>query len=394
MKSKFSALLALAFMTTAASPQDGRPPALSFGGDQFTGGQNVTVADPVDRDAFMAGNNVTLTGPVGGDAHLAGFDVNASAPVTGNVYAIGYSVEVTAGVGGDLTAAANNVSVRADAAISGNTRIAAQSVSIAAPVSGAALITAQTLNLDAPVAGDFRFYGERIEFGPAAQVAGKVEIFAPAAIEVPASVASADRVTFTQFTSPDYVQEAGKTAAETVVRRFWPAFWAAALGWLVLFVIGIALIAFTPRWLERLRVVSERRPFRNFGMGVLVLAALLGLVPLVAITIVGLLVVPILLGLVGIVCLLGYLLGTYFVGVRIASAFTQVTTNVARAVVLAVSLVIAGLLAMVPVIGWLLSLVLVIFGLGVMGVVLMVRWSARDAERLQETGRPPPAPAQ
>lgn len=393
MKSIFSALVALAFVTVSASAQDG-PPSLSFGGDQFVGGQNVSIAGPVDRDAFMAGNDVTLTGPVGGDAHLAGFDVNASAPVTGNIYAIGYSVEVTASVGGDLTAAGNNVSVRANAPVSGNARVAAQSVSIAAPVNGAALITAQTLNLDAPIAGDLRFYGERIEFGSGAQVAGTVEIFAPNAIDVPASVAAADRVTFTQFTSPDYVQEAGKTAAETVVRRFWPALWAAALGWLVLFVIGVALIAFAPRWLERLRVVSERRPFRNFGMGVLALAALLGLIPLVAITIIGLLVVPVLLVLIGILCVLGYLLGTYFVGVRIASAFTQVTTNVTRAVVLAASLVIAGLLAMVPVIGWLLSLILVIFGLGVMSVVLMVRWSARDAERLHDTAPSPPAPAQ
>lgn len=394
MRTIHSALVtALLLIPMPASAQDARSTALSFGGDQFAAGQNVTVAGTVERDAFMAGNNVTLGAPVGGDAHLAGFDVNVTAPVTGNAYAIGFSVDVTAGVSGDLTAAANSIAVRATAPVGGNARLAGQSVTLAAPISGAALITAQNLNLDAPIMGDLRFYGESITFGAAAQVSGTVEIYAPNAIDVPTSVAAADRVTFTQFTSPDYVQEAGRTAAETVVRRFWPAFWAAALGWLALFVIGVALIAFAPRWLERMRIISEKRPFRNFGVGVLALAALLGLVPLVAITIIGLLAMPILLLFVGIMCLLGYLLGTYFVGLRIASAFTQVTTNAIRAAVLAVSLLVAGLLAMIPIAGWLLSLLLVIFGLGVMSVVLMVRWSARDAERLQK-GTAPPAPAQ
>ncbi len=366
-----------------AAPAIAQPASLSFGGDQYGAGQNVSINAAVERDAFMAGNDVTLTGPVTGDAHLAGFDVNASAPVAGDVYAVGFSVDVTEAVGGDVTAAGNNVTLRSGATIGGNARLAGATVTIAMPVAGAAIITAQSLVLEAPITGDVAFYGETITFGSGARVDGNFSIHAPNEIAVPATVASADRVSFTQATRPDYVQEAGRTATETVMRRFWPDLWGAALGWLVLIVVGAALIAFMPRGLARMQLVSERRPFRNFGVGILALAALIGLIPLIAITIIGLLALPVVLIVVGILMALGYLLGTYFTGLRIARAFMVIDTNVKRILVLTAALVLTGLLAMVPILGGLIVVVLTIFGLGVMTVVLMVRWSKGDAERLE-----------
>ena len=41
---------------------------------------------------------------------------------------------------------------------------------------------------------------------------------------------------------------------------------------------------------------------------------------------------------------------------------------------------------MIPVAGWLLSLVLLVYGFGAMALVTMVRWSSKDAARLAETG--------
>lgn len=375
----------------ASAPGSAQESALAFGGDRYASGQNVSVGEAVEHDAFLAGNNVTLNGPVSGDAHLAGFDVNSTAPVDGDVYAVGFSVEVTESVGGDVTAAGNSVTLRSEASVGGNARLAGATVTVAAPIAGAVLVTAQTLVLEAPITGDLNFYGESITFGSSARVDGNIAIRAPNEIEVPASVAPAERVTFTQGTRPDYMQEAGRTAADTVVRRFWPELWVAALGWLALIVIGAALIAFMPRAMNRMQTISERRPFRNIGLGILALASLVGLVPLIALTIIGLLAVPIVLIVVALFCVLGYLLGTYFTGLRIAGAFARVDTNLKRIAVLAASLIVTGLLAMIPIAGWLLVFLLTIFGLGVMAVVLMIRWSARDAERLEITEAAPGA---
>jgi len=129
-------------------------------------------------------------------------------------------------------------------------------------------------------------------------------------------------------------------------------------------------------------VVSQRRPFRNMGLGILALACVLGLVPVFIISIFGILLVPLVLGAVAVACSLAYLLGAFLIGGRIAEAFTPVDTNLKRLGVLALALIAASLIGSLPVVGWLVTLGIVVFGMGTAAVVLMVRWTARDAARL------------
>lgn len=365
----------------AIAQQAERDASLSFGGDQFTAGQQSTIAAPVANDAFMAGYNVSLNAAVGGDAHLAGYNVVTNAAVAGDIYAAGFSVAVSADAGGDVTAVGNTVALRAPAPVPGNVRLAGATVTIGSPVTGSALVSAQTFTLDAPITGSLAFYGENLIFAPGAKVDGTVYIRAPKEIAVPASVASADRVNFELLETPDYMSEAGKTA-ENVVKGFWPAFWAAAVWWLLLLGVGALFIAFMPRGMAAMQTISEKRPFRNVGLGILTFAAVVGLVPVVAITVIGLLLVPFVLLFVFVACSLAYIAGVYFAGLRLARSFVRIEANLQRLLVLAGSLVVATLLGMIPFLGWLITLGLLVFGFGVIVVVLMVNWTARDAARL------------
>lgn len=376
---------ALLVAPTGAGAQEAR---LDFGGDQYAAGQNVLLPAPVAGDVFMAGGNVSLGAAVAGDAHLAGFDVDVDAAVSEDLYAFGFSVGVTGGIGRNVTAAGNAVTLRSATPVGGNARLAGQNVTLATPIQGSALISAQTLTLDAAITGDLNFFGESITFGPGARVDGSIAIQAPKEIAVPASVAPADRVKFTRFAPPDYMSEAGRTAADTVARRLWPAVWLAVSGWLLLLVVGAAFIALMPRSMQRMQVVSERRPFRKLGLGILAFASLLGLVPVFALTLIGILALPFVCIFVVIACLLGYLAGVYFAGLRIATAFVRIDTGLKRVAVLAISLLVAGAIGSIPLLGWLFSLSLLVFGLGVIAALLMVRWSSSDAARLQSAGPP------
>lgn len=370
----------LLLVPVAAGAQEAR---LGFGGDQYAAGQNIAVEAAVERDAFVAGSDVSLNAPVSGDAHLAGFDVNSTAAVSGNIYALGYSVDITGAVGGDVTAAANSVTLRSAAPVAGNARLAGATVTIATPISGSALVSAQSLTLDAPISGDVSFYGETMVFAPGARVDGVLSIQAPGEIVVPPGVASADRVKFTRLVAPDYVAEAGRTA-ETVVKRFWPQFWIAVAGLLLLFLIGAAMISLMPKAMARMQIVSETRPLRNLGLGVLAFAAVLGLVPVIAMTLVGILLLPFVFIFIAIASGLAYVAGSYLVGLRISKAFFTTDTNLKRLGILALALIAAVLLGMIPFVGWFVTLALLIFGLGTFAVLLMVRWSAKDAAKLQE----------
>lgn len=365
---------------------------LNFGGDAYAAGQTASIAEPVAQDAFIAGYSVTLAAPVNGNAHLAGYSVASNAAVKGDVYAAGFTVSIDGTVGGNITAIGNTLLLRPTAPIPGNVRVAGAIVTLESAVQGSLLATAQTLTLNAPVTGDFSFYGETLSFGPAARVDGKLSIQAPKPIEVPASVASADRVSFQQLTSPDYTSEAGKTA-ETIVKGFWFTVWATAMWWLLLFVVGAACIALAPALVSKLQIVSSTRPFRRVGLGILTFASVVGLVPVTIMTLVGIVLVPFVLIFVVAACSLAYLAGTYFIGLRIAVAVTPIESNGRRMAVLALSLVVAGLLTMVPFLGWFISLVLLAFGFGIMAALIITSWSAADSARLSQTNPGPSLPA-
>jgi hypothetical protein len=152
--------------------------------------------------------------------------------------------------------------------------------------------------------------------------------------------------------------------------------------WLLLFVVGAACIALAPVLVSKLQIISATRPFRRVGLGILTFAAVVGLVPVAVMTLVGILLVPFVLIFVVAACSLAYLAGVYFIGLRIAQAVTPIETNGRRMAVLALSLVIGGLLTMVPFLGWFVSLVLLAFGFGVMAALTITNWSSADSTRL------------
>jgi hypothetical protein len=364
---------------------------LTFGGDTYAAGQNTTINEPAGRDAFAAGYNVTLSAPVTGNAHMAGYNVNVNAPVGADLYAAGFAVTVTATVARDITAMGNTVVVDSTAPVPGNARLAGASLVVDSPIEGSLLASAATLSINAPISGDFSFYGETISFGPNARVDGKVSIQAPREIAVPATVASADRVTFQQITTPDYTGEAGKVA-ETFVRGVWFAVWATIVWWLLLFVVGAAFIATAPRLVADLSALSAARPFRRLGVGTLAFASTLGLVIVTAMTLIGIVLLPFVVLYVLVACSLAYLAGVYFVGTRIWQGIRPIETNTQRLLVLAVSLVLGGLVTMVPFLGWPVTLLLLAFGFGLVAARVIAGWGKSDAIQLNKTTPASPSP--
>ena len=377
MRSLLMMLACLGLVATAAQAQES---GMVLGGDQYAAGQAARVDQPVGHDVFMAGYDVDLDGTVAGDAHLAGYNVVVDAAVAGDVYAAGFAVRLNAPVGGDVTAMANSIVLSSSDPVGGNVRLAGESITIGCQVNGAAVTASRTLTLDAAIAGDMNFYGESLSFGPAARIDGILTIRAPKEIAVPATVAPPERVKFEVLSTPDYVAEAGKTA-EHAVRGVWPAIWGAALWWLFLFAMGAAIIALAPRRVQALEESAARRPFRNLLVGILGFSAIVGLVPVFAMTLVGLVLLPFVLVFVVVACALAYVFGAYLLMLRIMQAMLAVDTTGKRVGVLAAGLVAAFLLGLLPVLGWLITLVLLVFGFGAVTVVAMRGWTA-DAPRL------------
>lgn len=369
-------LIGLAFAAVLlVTPAGAQESQFSYGGDQYAAGQSARISAPVANDAFLAGYDVGLAAPVTGDAHLGGFNVTVTATVTGNLYAAGYSISLSNPVERDVTAFGNVLTLGAAATVGGNLRAAGATVSIGAPVAGSVLVAGQTVTLDAAIAGDFTFTGETLAFGPNARVAGRVVLQAPKPIDVPTGVAPADRVSYSVLTTPDYAAETARTAAHSV-QGFGPSLWGAVTWGLLLVIIGAGAIALLPRPVAALETASGRGVWRLLGLGLLGFATTLGLVPALAFTLIGLLLLPFALVFAALASGLAYMGGAYLVGRRLAAGFMPTDSNPRRLLILVGSIIVAALLGSIPMLGWLIGMLLLLYGFGAATSALLHRGAA------------------
>jgi hypothetical protein len=312
-----------------------------------------------------------------------GFDVNIDAPVGGDVYAGGFSLDFSQPVGEDLTAAGFNIHLRGTAPITGNARLSAGSMVLDGPIAGSLVAAAGSLTLNNTIAGDARLTVGKMEFGPAAKINGSLTYSAKAPLEIPSGVISADRVHFEKLT----VDSTVGTVRDTMERgmpRLWPTFFAvlfAAIFSIAFLVVAAAvLFAFMPDRMERLKDDAITAPVRSMVLGVLGLSASIGLVPVSAMTLVGIPLIPIAMLTIMALWIAGYIVGAYALSTRVLASFSEAPATAAgRIVTLAVGLVVIASLNFIPFLGWIINLAVVFLGLGAIVGSILRALVARDA---------------
>jgi cytoskeletal protein CcmA (bactofilin family) len=346
--------------------------AFEFGGDWYGGGQNVSVSSPVAGDVFATGYDVNIDAVVGGDAHMAGFNTRVTAPVTGNVYAGGFSVLVDASVGQDVSAAGNSVDIKGE--VAGNVRATGAFVTIAGPVSGSVLAAGDTVTLSGTIGGDAEITATHIKFGDGAMVGGNLILRSSEDVEVPASVAPASRVSFERIEEPQAVLEQTNVGVK-VMTSPWVWFFGGIVWVGFLLVVGLILLALFPRRTERVQQVAIAKPWYSLLSGGLGLAMLLGLVPVLGMTLVGIPLIPVLFLLLALLWIVTYLMGGFILGERIMSAFGRHPLSLpAKMLTLAVGLVLVWVVGLIPLIGWLAVEALMFLALGAIILSVTLRW--------------------
>jgi cytoskeletal protein CcmA (bactofilin family) len=363
----------IALVTPAAADEEGE--RFVQGGDVYAAGDAADLTAPTERNAFLAGGSVEVEGDVARNAHIAAFEADVEAPVAGDLYAAAALVSIGAPVAGDVTAAAYRVTVQQPGSVGGNLRTMARTVEINGDVAGSAVVAAGGLTLSGTVTGDLFFAGRTIDFGPDARVDGDLTIRAPRVVEVPPTVAAPDRVTFAPLdvdTAEGFSGEAAEEALGFELPSTLTIVAVAVTAFLVLLLVGILFLGLAPRTVEGLRAEIEMRMWRSFGFGLIGLATLLGLVPLAAISIVGIPLIPILIPILALVAAFAWLLGAYTLSHRVFRTFGAGLTSMGtRLLVFIIGvLVLAGLNA-VPVLGWLLNAFASLIGFGALQMRLV-----------------------
>ncbi len=367
----FLAAMTLAAMSAKAQTTDDDTSVLNFGGDRYAAGEDLRLDDVTAGDLFAAGEELELTAAIGGAVHMIGRTVEIEAAPGGAVYAAGYEVTVSADLPGPATLF--GAEVRVEGGVGGNLRLFAQDAEITGALSGSALFVARELTLDAPVAGDLMLAADEIDWGEGASVAGQVILYVEEGerVEVPARVAPAERVE--QREMEEFRGDVGPSVADLRRGAVRTALFGFVMSVLFVAALATAAVAIAPERVAHWRETALARPGRSVVAGFLLLSTIVGSGFVIALTIIGIPLLPALLFGAGLAGYVGYVLGSYILGVGLGQRLGNDLPEgvLQKAGLAARGAVVAGLIGLIPFLGWLVVLALAFAGLG--AIVLHTR---------------------
>ncbi len=321
-------------------------------GDLIAFGQTVDISGTVEGDVMSAASRTRIPGQVRGSLRAASGELTVSGPVSQDALLTSGKLELTPGaqVGKDLYLASGEALVQAP--VQGEVRAAAGTLALAAPVAGDVRAEVGTLRLDdgARIGGDLSYRSDQaVQRAQGAVVTGSVE-------QLPAQQRAHGRGPFLGV-----------------------FFWLRSL--IGLFALGLLLVLLSPNFARRAPAMLRQQPWLSLGWG----AALFVGLPLVA----------------GLVFLVGLLLGGWWLGlfilalygIAIALCFPVVGMLIGRwlldrfhktgahlVVALLVGLVLLTVVGRVPILGALVVMATILFGLG--ALLLTAVKGRRPAEAL------------
>jgi hypothetical protein len=372
-------LIATLASLTLAGPGLAQDVSRVHGGDTYTAGEAVTETLTATGDVFAAGSVITTSGSASGDIHAAGYDVNISTNTGGDLYAAGSSVTISAPVGEDITAAGFSVRSTATAPVTGNLRFFGRSLTIEGPIAGALTAFGGTVHLNAPVSGDAWIVAETITYGPDARIDGSLILSTDDSTSVPERVIPAARITIEEWDRHEMYREFDRSweTVDMPMLPTWLSMFSAFLisAFFLLLLAAIFLTLAEPR-VEKMRRRVTRQPLQTFLLGVIGLSALFGMVPVTALTIIGIPFVPFALLAILVAWTLGYLLAAYGVARRVLAGFTdgEDPSLLMKLATVAVAICVVAILNFIPFVGWVVNYTLVLLGVGAMTAGVLSIW--------------------
>lgn len=312
-------------------------------GDLFAAGGSINVAGPVEKDLFAAGGNIVIGSPIGEDARITG----------GNI-------TVNSNINGDLLAAGGTINISGGSQISGDLWIAGGIINLNSPVSGNAKIAGGEILINAPIAGTLEVRAdEKLVFGPESQVTGTIKYFGrnEAVILDGAQVGQID---FTRVA----VKKFPAKAAFGVFLFF---------KIIALFIAGLIVLKLFKRTSAAIVSSASNNFWASLGIGFLGLLV----VPIAAIllmaTIIGAYAGIVLVAWFVFAVLMGGIFTIFFIGMLLEKWLLKKKENELTWRTILWGVLIGAIISIIPIIGWLATLVIFMSVFGGMLTMLKTR---------------------
>lgn len=325
--------------------------------DVYFIGESTVVSKDIRGDIVVVSGDVALDGDISGDVLAVGGNITINGRVSDDVRVLGGNVTVIGEVGGDLVSGSGSITIADSANIRGDMVIGAGSFTLYGKVNGDLRAWFGEGRINGTVGGNAEVnYSDGLTFGNEGKVAGKLTYSA-----------SAEKVEFSDHAqSIEFIPTASIEKTKYGLAKLFTIAGLMALlwKWVSLLFVGALLIWVFPRLFPKL--TDSARARGHVGQTIWT-----GLIFLVVVPAGGLLLMATLIGMpVAMILFFGYCLtlvmssivGSYGVGSFLRHHKND--TQWEQLGNLSLGLVIFLVASFIPVIGWLLQFVIVMFGVG------------------------------
>jgi len=334
--------------------------------DLYVAASTVDIQGTVNGNLIAIGTTITVSGTVTQDVMAMGSTISIPGQVQGSARLVGHQITVAGKITGDLLAAGSTVSLSNAASVGRDALIAGSTVTLAGAITRNVQVAGTDLVLSGPVGGNVKAWDTNLKLQSGAAIAGNLDYTSNQMIS------KASGATVGGYTHRSSPTSNGGTAA------LW------LIGWLQtlvgLFLLGVLLVLLAPGFDGRVLLASRAAPWSRLGIGL----AIALLVPVVGVMmfVLGLFIggwwlAIFLFGIYALALTAAFVLTGQVLGRWVFERFGQ--PNAHALLALLVGLPILMVVSSIPLLGWILGFLAVIYGLGVEALALP--WGRPPASR-------------
>jgi hypothetical protein len=314
-------------------------------------GNMIDISGTVEKDVYVAGNVVTIDGHVKGDVIGFANTVRISGIVDGNVRMAAQTIDINGTVGKSVTVAGQTVTMGPNATVGGEFHAAASLIDLNGIINGNTSVASARTTISKEING-FVWVNGDLAIRDAAKISGDVTYTSANQATIAASAVVGGKVT--QQQPKDGMAERPRV---NVAGAIW--------GWLVAFgaaqAVGWILVLCAPKLFVAAQEQVQKKFWWMLGLGFMLLVVVPIASIIVMVTIVGFPLGLITLLLYGILLYLAQIFVAVGLGGKLSTWFKWEHTPLG--VQMLTGMVVISLLRVIPVVGGLVSLVVVCVGL-------------------------------
>jgi cytoskeletal protein CcmA (bactofilin family) len=354
----------------------------SFDDDLYLAGNSVRFESQVSGDLIGSCRDFVYSGQSAGSVNWAAQRINIIGPVAGSVRAFAQSIEINSTIGRNLVAFGQTVSIGPSTEIAKDATIYAGKVTFEGKVNGRLKIDADEISISGVIDGDLNTNARELEIKPNAVIKGNFTYQSSDEIKIPDGALIEGETKWIKIDKDAAKEEKYRAfrSITTMIMGFTIINIIFSIGlfllsllmgnvviipliYLSLIASGLTVLGLTKSKAIKSVSIMKERPWVSLGLGLVLLLIFPLAVGLAMITLIGIPIAVILLFGCGILLFIGAIYTALFIG-SLVCRLVGINKKEPSMVCLLLGIIILASLSLIPVLGVLVIIATLMFGLG------------------------------